>query len=112
MRALVLRDQESLDEQIKPIKYQNGKYVTKIKLYLHLIKTSNQIILGKGLFTSIKEHLCLTKGHLVNPEGPMKVESPQNRDMFLTRLIQIKKKYFFQEGYFEQSVRSPDVLSF
>ena len=34
MHVLVLRDQESLGEQIKLIKYQNGKYITKIKLYL------------------------------------------------------------------------------
>ena len=36
---------------------------------------SNQIALGKGLFTSIKGHLCLTKGHLDYPEGQVEVES-------------------------------------
>ena len=74
--TLVLRDQESLGEQIQPVKYQNGKYVTKIKLYLLPIKTLNQIILGKGFFASINKHLCLTKGHLDNPEEPVKVDSP------------------------------------
>ena len=36
----------------------------------------NQVILGKGLFTSIKGHLCLIKGHLDNPEGQVEVEFP------------------------------------
>ena len=39
MRALVLHDQESLGTKIKPIKYQNGKYVKKISFYLFLIWT-------------------------------------------------------------------------
>ena len=40
------------------------------------MKELNQNILGKGLFAAVKGHLCLTKGHLDNPEGPMEVESP------------------------------------
>ena len=32
-----------------------------------------KIALGKGLFTSIKWDLCLTKGHLGNPEGQVEV---------------------------------------
>ena len=30
----------------------------------------------KGLFAYIKDHLCLTKGHLENPEGQAEVELP------------------------------------
>ena len=36
----------------------------------------DQIVPQKGLFTSIKGHLCLTKGHFHNPEGQVEVESP------------------------------------
>ena len=43
---------------------------------LSKMKELNQNILGKGLFTAIKKHLCLTKGYLDNPEGPVEVESP------------------------------------
>ena len=42
------------------------------------MKKLNQVVLQEGLFASIKGHLCLTKGHLDNPEGPLKVESPPN----------------------------------
>ena len=34
-----------------------------------------QIIVQKGLFTSIKGCLCLTKGHLDNPEGQAEVKA-------------------------------------
>ena len=40
------------------------------------MKRLNQIFLQKGLFVATKEHLCLIKGHLDNPEGQMEVESP------------------------------------
>ena len=40
------------------------------------MKEFNQIVLQKEFFASIKEHLCLTKGHLDNPEGQVKVVSP------------------------------------
>ena len=33
------------------------------------MKGSKKIVLENILFTSIKEQLCLTKGHLGNPEG-------------------------------------------
>ena len=42
------------------------------------MKELNQNILGKGLFTSIKKHLCLTKEYLDNPEGAVEVESPKS----------------------------------
>ena len=44
--------------------------------YLFKMKELDQIALQEGLLTSIKGHLCLTKGHLDNPEGQVKVESP------------------------------------
>ena len=44
--------------------------------YLSKMKELDQIVLQKGLFTSIKGHLCLTKGHLDNPKGQVEVESP------------------------------------
>ena len=37
------------------------------------MKELDQIVLQEGLFTSIKEHLCLTKGPLDNPEGQVEV---------------------------------------
>ena len=50
------------------------------------MKELNQIIFGKGPLASIKGHLCLTKGHLNNPEGPVEIEFPLT-GMFYTRLI-------------------------
>ena len=46
------------------------------------IKELNQIVLQKGLFTLIKEHLCLTKGHLNNLEEQVEVESPLIENYF------------------------------
>ena len=40
------------------------------------MKELYQIVLQKGLFASIKEHLRLTEGHLDNTEGQVEVESP------------------------------------
>ena len=40
------------------------------------MKELDQIVLQKVLFTSIKGHLCLTKGHLDNPERQVVVEFP------------------------------------
>ena len=37
------------------------------------MKELNEIVLGKGLFTSIKGQLCLTTGHLDYREGQMEV---------------------------------------
>ena len=55
------------------------------------MKELSQIILRKGLFASIKRHLCLTKGHFNNPEEQVEVESLKS-EVVLTRLIQIEKK--------------------
>ena len=48
------------------------------------MKEYSQIILGKGLFVSIKEHLCLTKGHLDNPEWQAEIKSPSLEVLFDT----------------------------
>ena len=40
------------------------------------MKELHQIVLQEGLFASIKGHLCLTKGHLGNPEAQVEVELP------------------------------------
>ena len=45
------------------------------KSYLSKIKKLDQIVLQKGLFASIKGHFCLTRRHLENPEGQVKVKS-------------------------------------
>ena len=41
-----------------------------------------QIVVQKGLFASIKGCLCLTKGHLDNPEGQVEVKSPLKGSYF------------------------------
>ena len=38
------------------------------------MKELNEIVLQKGLFASIKGHLCLTNGHLDNPEGQVEAQ--------------------------------------
>ena len=43
--------------------------------YLSKMKELNQITLQEWLFPSIKGHLCLTKGHLNNPEGRWRLNS-------------------------------------
>ena len=57
--------------------YLNENY-EKLRNYLSKIKELNQIVLQKGLFTSVKEHLCLIKGHLENREGQVEA----NRKLF------------------------------
>ena len=43
-----------------------------------------QIVLGKGLFLSIKGHLCLTKEHLANLEGQVEMQSTSSEFIFDT----------------------------
>ena len=38
------------------------------------MKELNQVVLGKGLFFSVKGCLFFTKGHSDNPEGQVEVE--------------------------------------
>ena len=54
--------------------FQTKKIKIKIKK-LFKIKTISQIVLGKGLFVSIKTHFYLTKGHLANVEGQVEIKS-------------------------------------
>ena len=46
------------------------------------MKEFNEIILGKGLFTSVKGQLCLTKEHLGDQEGQVEIEYPPHRKFF------------------------------
>ena len=46
------------------------------------MKDFSQTALRKGLFISIKGHLCLTKGHLDNPEGQMEIKSSASEIIF------------------------------
>ena len=48
------------------------------------MKKFSQIVLGKGLFVSIKEHLCLTKEHLANPEEQVEIQSTSSEVIFDT----------------------------
>ena len=72
------------------------------------MKEFNQIVLQKEFFASIKEHLCLTKGHLDNPEGQVKVVPP-NRKLFLISFIHIRKNVFFKNGTFNEA-SNPQTL--
>ena len=53
----------------------NKKY-EKLRNYLFKIKEFSQTVLGKGLYVSIKGYLCLTRGHLANPEGQVEIKFP------------------------------------
>ena len=63
------------------------------------MKELNQIVLQKGLSTSIKGHLCLTKGHLNNQKDRWRLNL-LNRKLFLISFIYIKKNIFFKKGIF------------
>ena len=55
----------------------------------------------------------LTKRHLDYPEGQVKVKSCLPKwKLFLKVFISIKKKFFFQKGYFLMNCPIPDTLSF
>ena len=56
------------DENISNKKEWKLKKIFKVKEFSHAV-------LGKGLFVSIKGHLCLTKGHLANLEGQVEIKS-------------------------------------
>ena len=65
----------------------------------------------EGLLAWRKGHLCLSKGHLDNPEGQMQIESPLIRKYFLYILFKLKKEIFFKKGTFNKA-SNPDALSF
>ena len=56
------------------------------------MKELNAILLGKGLFVSIKGQLSLTKGHVGDQKGKAEIEYPP-RQKFLTKTI-------FKKGHF------------
>ena len=60
------------------IKIFQTKKIEKLRNYLFKMKEFSQIALGKKLFVSIKGKLCLTKGHLANPEGQVEIKSPSS----------------------------------
>ena len=60
---------EKCDKNISNENYAKLNYLSKKK-------ELDQIVLQKGLSTSRTGHLCLTKGHLNNPEGRVEGESP------------------------------------
>ena len=74
------------------------------------MKELNAILLGKGLFVSIKVQLSLTKGHLGNQEGKAEIGYPP-RQKFLTLLIQIKKNFFSKRRLFNE-MSDPRTLYF
>ena len=53
-----------------------------MKNYKIIYKELNEIILGKGFFAPIKEHLCMTNRHLGNQEGQVEVEYPLTESCF------------------------------
>ena len=67
---------------------------------LFKMKELNEIALGKRIFIYIKGQFCLKIGHLGYQKGHMEVKYPPYRKLFLTLLIQIKKKLFFKNGIF------------
>ena len=70
------------------------------KNYLFKMKELNGIVLRKVLFVSIKEQFSLRKGHLGDQEGQMEIEYLPHQKLFLTLMIQIKKKLFLERTLF------------
>ena len=56
--------------------YKNKQKIQKIKKLFTENEELNQIVLGKGPFTLIKQHLCLTKGYLDNLKGQVDIKFP------------------------------------
>ena len=48
------------------------------------MKELNGIAFGKGLFVSIKEQLCMTKGHMYDQEGQVVIAFPSSEVVFDT----------------------------
>ena len=73
------------------------------KPYLPQMKEKNQIIFWKGLFTSIKRHLCLTREHMANL-GLVEVESPLIRSCFWQVWSKLRNLFFFfpQKEHFKK----------
>ena len=67
----------------------------------------DQIVLHKWLLVSVKGHLCLTKGHLGNPEWQVEVES----EVIFEVSIILRKLIFFKKGTFNKA-SDPQTLYF
>ena len=64
------------------------------------MKELNKIVLGKGLFASIKGELCLTKWHLDNHKRQLEIEYPLTGSCFW--LFWFKLRFFFKMGLFNK----------
>ena len=82
----------------------------KLRNYLIKIKESNEVVLGKWLFASIKGQICLAEGYLGNQEEHMEVEYPLHQKLFSTLLIQIKEKLFFSKRAVFNEVSNPQTF--
>ena len=69
----------------------------------------NEIVLEKGLFTSIRRHLCLAKGHLDYPEGQVEVEYPLNGS-WLDTFDSNQEKVFFSKMTLFNELSDPRKL--
>ena len=76
--------------------------VCKIKNYLSKMKELDQSVLQKGLFVSVKGHLCLKKKTLGLSRRTGWVWPPSSQKLFLISFIYIKKKNFFKKGTFKE----------
>ena len=66
---------EICEKNISQEKFEKLRnYLFKMKEFIYKIIAINEIILGKGLLASIKEQLCLTKGHLVKQEERLEIK--------------------------------------
>ena len=66
------------------------------------MKELNRFVLENRLFTSVKGHLFLTKGHSDNPDGQVEV-IPLLIGLFLKSLIETKNMFFFKKGTFNNA---------
>ena len=67
---------EICDNNISKEKYE------KLRNYLFKMKESNEAVLGKWHFASIKGQIYLTKRHFSNRKGYMDVEFPLHQKFF------------------------------
>ena len=66
------------------------------------MKELDQVILQKGLFTSIKGYLSLIKRHLDNQERQLGVEPPSLIDGYFWQISFVLGKMFFKKGTFNE----------
>ena len=111
MCTLVLYDQESLRKKIKPFKYQNGKSVKKINLYLFLICTSlfiqNERIESKYSWKRALSGL-IERAFLIDKRAPGQSRRAGGVwipliEMFLSHFIQSEKNFFFKKATFNEA---------